>query len=480
MNKTRKLVPLLEIDGSVATTPIVGVWVSLQDVNKVINNNGNTTNGITTFDNPFLWSACVRFLYADKIQDRAYVSQDTFLLVVFNGSTIDYYEMTRLPRSLRSHESDLINVDDFLCTDCSIDLSSNDNEEVLCKFRPLTKVDHIRSFSDLPINKAKTATHRSSLDTPVVIGKEISKSDIRRSMNPFEQQSSQFESPAPKIDDAFMDPTPLPRKDAPSPFPSPTNPFSNRRGDSLSYSAGSFSNVVSAAQLSNDMPPQAAEDIGLHIKNNEKVYSFPAEVIVSQQMQLESLRRQVEDLRELVLSLGGKLPEKEKVPSSSSLSSSSSSLLLSHLHDEINVKDSIKSLKIDNKYDDEKFRSSREDFRRVDESVEDSVETSSINNDDHAIVTSNDNVINTDVETNNNDEEDDLYNDTSIAMSMPVFDDFLNSDNAAKRKSPFTTQRSSLGSFSINSSLSYDSIIPTIQAMEMNYDDYDDDNNNLA
>jgi hypothetical protein len=174
------------------------------------------------------------------------------------------------------------------------------------------------------------------------------------------------------------------------------------------------------------MPPQAAEDIGLHIKNNEKVYSFPAEVIVSQQMQLESLRRQVEDLRELVLSLGGKLPEKEKVPSSSSLSSSSSSLLLSHLHDEINVKDSIKSLKIDNKYDDEKFRSSREDFRRVDESVEDSVETSSINNDDHAIVTSNDNVINTDVETNNNDEEDDLYNDTSIAMSMPVFDNFLN------------------------------------------------------
>jgi hypothetical protein len=65
-------------------------------------------------------------------------------------------------------------------------------------------------------------------------------------------------------------------------------------------------------------------------------------------------------------------------------------------------------LKIDNKYDDEKFRSSREDFRRVDESVEDSVETSSINNDDHAIVTSNDNVINTDIETNNNDDSKEI------------------------------------------------------------------------
>jgi hypothetical protein len=378
--------------------------------------------------------------------------------------------MTRLPRSLRTNDSDLTNVDDFLCTDCSIDLSCNDDDDdnILCKFRPLTKVDYIRSFNDLPINKSMAVT-RKSIDTVVVEGKQISKQeyDTRQSMGQSFESRLLFHSPSPINDDSYVDPTPLPRKDPPSPFPSPKNPISNH--DSLSYSAGSFSSLVNAAQLSNDMPLQSAEDIGLRVKSNENhVYAFPAEVIVSQQMQLESLRKQVEELRGLVLSLGGKVPE--KVP----ILSSSSSSLLSNFPDEFSVKESIKSLKIDHAYDDDKFRSSRDDFRRVDDSLEESVETGSINDDENGAVILNET---SDGDINNNDEEDDLYNDTSIAMSIPTFDNILTTDSLSKRK---ISQKSPLGSFSISSSLSYDSVIPTIQTLGFSYDDNDNDSSHVV
>ena len=73
--------------------------------------------------------------------------------------------MTRLPRFLRNTNSntdsndsntnsntnsntDLTNVDDFICTDCTIDLSSSSlsslSSPIIGKFRPLTKVEYIR------------------------------------------------------------------------------------------------------------------------------------------------------------------------------------------------------------------------------------------------------------------------------------------------------------------------------------------------
>jgi hypothetical protein len=55
--------------------------------------------------------------------------------------------------------------------------------------------------------------------------------------------------------------------------------------------------------------------------------AFPAEVILAQQIQLDSLRRQVEDLKQLVLSLGGQLPHAARPHQTSTPLASNSSAL---------------------------------------------------------------------------------------------------------------------------------------------------------
>ena len=67
MNATRKLVFMLETDASVPLVPTVGVWVQLPHLGDV--------------HHPFVWAACVRYLYAEILQRRVFVDGNTFLLV---------------------------------------------------------------------------------------------------------------------------------------------------------------------------------------------------------------------------------------------------------------------------------------------------------------------------------------------------------------------------------------------------------------
>ena len=77
---------------------------------------------------------------------------------------------------------------------------------------------------------------------------------------------------------------------------------------------GCFSSMVTAAKLSALDPVEgtsvAATPLPLQLQTTLTTVgpTFPAEVIVSQQMQLESLRNEVQELRMLVLRLGGQLP----------------------------------------------------------------------------------------------------------------------------------------------------------------------------
>lgn len=103
--------------------------------------------------------------------------------------------------------------------------------------------------------------------------------------------------------------------------PSPIASSSSSPGRSLSSAAlpmrsapGCFSSMVTAAQLSALDPVEgtsvAATPLPLQLQTTQTTVgpTFPAEVIVSQQMQLESLRNEVQELRMLVLRLGGQLP----------------------------------------------------------------------------------------------------------------------------------------------------------------------------
>lgn len=75
MNRTRKLVPLLEGDDNLRTIPIVGLWVT----------------GCSSVDHPFVWAACVRYMVNESLADRVFVQAGTFLLAcISNGS---YYEV---------------------------------------------------------------------------------------------------------------------------------------------------------------------------------------------------------------------------------------------------------------------------------------------------------------------------------------------------------------------------------------------------
>jgi hypothetical protein len=104
LNQKRNIVTLLETDPAVSLCPIVGVWVyvdlpkmSASNSNSNSSSHGNHDNLKLYLENPFVWGACLRYQFSERIKDRAYVSSNTFLMV--NNITIktalddddDYY-----------------------------------------------------------------------------------------------------------------------------------------------------------------------------------------------------------------------------------------------------------------------------------------------------------------------------------------------------------------------------------------------------
>ncbi|XP_061834302.2 SCL-interrupting locus protein homolog [Nerophis lumbriciformis] len=70
MDKTRKLVLVLESDPKASKLPLVGLWMS----------------GVIHVCNPQVWAWCLRFLFSSALQDRVLSENGSFLLVIF-GST---------------------------------------------------------------------------------------------------------------------------------------------------------------------------------------------------------------------------------------------------------------------------------------------------------------------------------------------------------------------------------------------------------
>ncbi|XP_061894862.1 SCL-interrupting locus protein homolog isoform X2 [Entelurus aequoreus] len=70
MDKTRKLVLVLESDPKASKMPLVGLWMS----------------GVIHVCNPQVWAWCLRFLFSSALQDRVLSENGSFLLAIF-GST---------------------------------------------------------------------------------------------------------------------------------------------------------------------------------------------------------------------------------------------------------------------------------------------------------------------------------------------------------------------------------------------------------
>ncbi|XP_063153967.1 SCL-interrupting locus protein [Candoia aspera] len=78
MDRTRKLLLILESDPKVYTLPLIGIWLS----------------GIFHIHNPQVWAFCLRYLYSSSIQERVLSESGSFLVVLFalNHKDPKFYE----------------------------------------------------------------------------------------------------------------------------------------------------------------------------------------------------------------------------------------------------------------------------------------------------------------------------------------------------------------------------------------------------
>ena len=96
LNQTRKLVlipsssELASVNCEVITAPVVGVWVSMPNMDcpaDFISNVDNLNNNESPFcplevlQNPYVWGVCVKYMLTEQLQDKVWVSPSTFLLV---------------------------------------------------------------------------------------------------------------------------------------------------------------------------------------------------------------------------------------------------------------------------------------------------------------------------------------------------------------------------------------------------------------
>jgi hypothetical protein len=186
---------------------------------------------------------------------------------------------------------------------------------VLCRFRPaVTPNLHVSDHPWTPLHPSGPFRANSEASTVQSITGPSSAETVRNS-TPYASLSR----PAENVGSSSQGEDIQMKRSAS--ITSPIASSSSSLGQSLSSAAlpmrsapGCFSSMVTAAKLSTLDPVEGtsvvATPLPLQLQTSLTTVgpTFPAEVIVSQQMQLESLRNEVQELRMLVLRLGGQLP----------------------------------------------------------------------------------------------------------------------------------------------------------------------------
>lgn len=79
LNQTRKVVFLADSDSSLSSTPVIGVWVRIAaSMNPQA---ASEYDWASLARHPYCWTAAMRFLFHERLAQRVYVAQDTFLMV---------------------------------------------------------------------------------------------------------------------------------------------------------------------------------------------------------------------------------------------------------------------------------------------------------------------------------------------------------------------------------------------------------------
>ncbi|KAJ1417447.1 SCL-interrupting locus protein N-terminus-domain-containing protein [Ochromonadaceae sp. CCMP2298] len=335
MNQTRKLVMLQENDPSVPLVPLVGLWVRFSvDWVEALGQGQGGEGGL--IDHPYCWAACVRFLNADSIQQRAMVASGTFLLALVLADQVQYFEVTKLPPSDLDGEPGT----EYVCCDFTVDLSvdvaagaGGPGEAVVCRFRPMSGTHHIEAFhSALQEHPQQYQYSRRPLATLSVPfesatgasdGAEASSLPAPRPMLTCPQPMDLPVSPGQKSRSPPQPPSQPLQSKPPQPYSlraSQTLPLraSVDRGTTSTQSApGSFSSLIREARGregdANSCRNSVSSGVGAGIEvvgggQDSPGVTYPADIILAQQRQLSSLRTQVEELRRMVVRLGGTPP----------------------------------------------------------------------------------------------------------------------------------------------------------------------------
>ena len=350
MNRTRKLVPLLESDTSLPTCPLVGVWVS-----------GLSEHGSEPMAHPFVWAACLRFLNYENIHERVFIADNqTFLLVVMNGNSYSNYEV-RITTDTSGVQQD------YLCADFSVDLVTDTinylddggsevyQDAILGTFRPLRRQDQLSTFrASMERSKenyadiAQIAQSQSKQLSQRYIPTSVSNSmmeqgsfsgSIAQTVSTYEEfpscqsrsvsattvtyDPSRYVSqlgPGPEETFTLERNTPLPRRSIPTPYEAPTSPSA-----SIDKSIGVEGQQQEAREEKNERQEEVqgdTEEVSTDISkemyesSSQHMYaethrntSFSAsDIIMAQQLQLDYLRKQVDQLRGVIFDMGGQVP----------------------------------------------------------------------------------------------------------------------------------------------------------------------------
>ena len=239
LNRTRKVVPLLETDPAVSLAPLVGVWVGVGGgvgggIGGGDGNGGQSPQPPSPHTNPFIVAACVRFLKDAKIRERVFVDSDqTFLLALFSGHSTDYFEVTR---ALRVGD-ELDDADDFCVVDFTVDLVRG-GAPVVGRFRGLSEPSSLAAAWQPDASSSEQPPLQQQL--PQVLFKSYGNVQILASY------SNSISGSSNPLAVGVEEMTPLPRNEVPPP-PTPeayraAPEGSLRTSLSLSSDAGSLSN----------------------------------------------------------------------------------------------------------------------------------------------------------------------------------------------------------------------------------------------
>jgi hypothetical protein len=157
LDRTRKAVPLLKIDPLVFQQPIVGVWVYGVDMEE----EWDDETARAQLADPYLYFACLNFLTARSIKERAQLTKNTFLVALYpstdmvNGRTV-----SPLPRFFECSISEHLRVDEYLPMELYAHRKS-------C-FAGLSRFSSDVELAPVPTSNAAWESAKRELDIPVI------------------------------------------------------------------------------------------------------------------------------------------------------------------------------------------------------------------------------------------------------------------------------------------------------------------------